>query len=382
MTLWYPVGNSGGGASSNTPGEQTDTIQPQPAAPTPATPVPATPALDAPTPATPVPATPTPDAPTPAAPVPATPAPDAPTPAAPVPATPAPDAPTPAAPVPATPAPDAPTPAAPVPVTPTPAPAVTPTPVPATPVAGVERYITPALWADIFKHTNDPACAGAGFYTYDAFVAATQAFPGFASEGDDASNRRELAAFLAQASHETTGGWATAPDGAQAWGLCFTQEGNGHVSSIYCAPTPKWPCTPGQSYHGRGPLQLSWNYNYGLAGQALGLDLINNPGLVSSVPIVSFKTALWFWMTPQSPKPSAHDVMIGRYQPTADDVAAGRAPGFGWTTLIINGGLECGISTPPQVADRIAYFQRYAAILGVDTGTQNVDCSTQRPYAV
>ncbi|GAB4817844.1 hypothetical protein N2152v2_004890 [Parachlorella kessleri] len=249
-----------------------------------------------------------------------------------------------------------------------------------TPVPTPERYIAPALWADIFKHTNDPACAGAGFYTYDAFVAATQAFPGFASEGDDASNRRELAAFLAQASHETTGGWTTAPDGAQAWGLCFKEEGNGNVGSNYCASTPQWPCTPGQSYHGRGPLQLSWNYNYGLAGQALGLDLINNPGLVSSDPVVSFKTALWFWMTPQSPKPSAHDVMIGRYQPTADDVAAGRAPSFGWTTLIINGGIECGFSTPPQAADRIAYFQRYAAILGVDTGS-NVDCSTERPYA-
>jgi len=61
-------------------------------------------------------------------------------------------------------------------------------------------------------------------------------------------------------------------------------------------------------------------------------------------------------------------------------LAAGRAPGFGWTTLIINGGIECGFSTPPQAADRIAYFQRYAAILGVDTGS-NVNCSTQRPYA-
>lgn len=27
------------------------------------------------------------------------------------------------------------------------------------------------------------------------------------------------------------------------------------------------PCVPGKSYHGRGPMQLSWNYNYGQVGQ-------------------------------------------------------------------------------------------------------------------
>lgn len=34
-------------------------------------------------------------------------------------------------------------------------------------------------------------------------------------------------------------------------------------------------------------------------------------------------------MTAQSPKPSAHDVMAGRWTPTAQDTADGRAPGFG-----------------------------------------------------
>jgi hypothetical protein len=38
---------------------------------------------------------------------------------------------------------------------------------------------------------------------------------------------------------------------------------------------------------------------------------------------------MWFWMTPQSPKPSAHDVMAGRWTPSAADRAAGRKPGFG-----------------------------------------------------
>lgn len=39
--------------------------------------------------------------------------------------------------------------------------------------------------------------------------------------------------------------------------------------------------------------------SYIQAGNALGLDLLNNPDLITSDPVVAFKVALWFWMTPQ-----------------------------------------------------------------------------------
>jgi hypothetical protein len=71
------------------------------------------------------------------------------------------------------------------------------------------------------------------------------------------------------------------------------------------------------------------SYNYQAAGEALGFDGINKPELVAQDPVLAFRTAFWFWMTAQSPKPSAHDVMAGRWTPSAQDTAAGRAPGFG-----------------------------------------------------
>lgn len=37
------------------------------------------------------------------------------------------------------------------------------------------------------------------------FINAVKAFPEFANTGDDATRKREIAAFLAQTSHETTG---------------------------------------------------------------------------------------------------------------------------------------------------------------------------------
>ncbi len=232
--------------------------------------------------------------------------------------------------------------------------------------------ITPALFDQIFLHRATSPCPG-GFYTYAAFAEAARAFPGFASQGTSDDRKREVAAFLANISHETTGGWAAAPDGPYSWGLCFVHEG-GNIDpstlSSYCVASAQYPCASGKKYFGRGPIQLSYNYNYGQAGAALGVDLLNNPDLVGSDPVISFKTALWFWMTAQAPKPSCHDVMIGQFQPSAQDLSAGRKPGFGLTVNIINGGIECNKPTPAQVTDRVGFYQRYCQLFGVSPGTE------------
>ncbi|CAL9116653.1 unnamed protein product [Musa acuminata var. zebrina] len=242
----------------------------------------------------------------------------------------------------------------------------------------VASIISSSLFEQMLKHRNDAACPGKGFYTYNAFIAAANSFSGFGTTGDDATKKREIAAFLAQTSHETTGGWATAPDGPYAWGYCFVQEQN--PSSDYCVASSQWPCAAGKKYYGRGPIQISFNYNYGPAGRAIGSDLLNNPDLVATDATISFKTALWFWMTPQSPKPSCHDVITGSWTPSNADRAAGRLPGYGVTTNIINGGLECGKGYDARVADRIGFYKRYCDLLGVSYG-DNLDCYNQRPFA-
>ena len=89
----------------------------------------------------------------------------------------------------------------------------------------ISRIITKDDWEDLFPYRNDPACKSSknpdgsqiagGFYEYDDFVAAARRFPCFLGSGSDDDKKKEAAAFLAQISHETTGGWATAPGGAQ-----------------------------------------------------------------------------------------------------------------------------------------------------------------------
>ncbi|XP_021609070.1 endochitinase 1 [Manihot esculenta] len=172
-------------------------------------------------------------------------------------------------------------------------------------------------------------------------------------------------------------GWPTAPDGPYAWGYCFVRERS--PPSDYCSPSSTYPCAPGKKYYGRAPIQLSWNYNYGQCGNAIGVGLLNNPDLAATDPVISFKTAIWFWMTPQSPKPSCHNVIIGKWSPTPADSAAGRVPGYGVITNIINGGIECGKGPNDQVKDRIGFYKRYCDILGVSYGS-NLDCHNQRPF--
>lgn len=249
------------------------------------------------------------------------------------------------------------------------------------PACELGELIDTEQWDALFLHKDDPACSG-GIYTYQGLIDAAALYPTFACEGDEATRRRELAAFLAQISHETTGGWAAAPDGPYSWGLCFIEEvgceNNGCPQ--YCdVGNVAYPCAPGVTYHGRGAIQLSWNYNYGQAGDALGVDILGNPDLVKDDSTLAIQTALWFWMTEQLPKPSAHDVMVGNWAPSAEDQALGRLPGFGMTTNIINGGLECSMPGNASVADRVGFLTRYVDLLGTDVG-DNVDCDTMAPY--
>ncbi|XP_057422775.1 chitinase 10 [Lotus japonicus] len=246
------------------------------------------------------------------------------------------------------------------------------------PITPISSLISKSLFDSIFLHKDDSACPAKNFYTYESYIQASKCFPAFGATGSLTTRKREIAAFLAQISHETTGGWATAPDGPYAWGLCFKEEVS--PQSDYCDSTNKeWPCYPGKSYKGRGPIQLSWNYNYGPAGKALGFDGLRNPEIVTNSSLVAFRTSLWFWMTERKPKPSCHNVMIGKYVPTQADIAANRTAGFGLVTNIINGGLECGLSDDGRVNDRIGYFERYAGLFNVDTGP-NLDCAYQKSF--
>lgn len=143
---------------------------------------------------------------------------------------------------------------------------------------GVERYISEELWEIMFSSRSMvPQCeAGRAFFTYEGFVQASKAFPDFANSGDWDTDVREIAAFLATCSQETTGAFTVNQHcGLQSYGGCFPAEnpcGSPDVPCFHygtknddCEKKVGGSCgpVPGQAYYGRGPIQLSYNYNYG-----------------------------------------------------------------------------------------------------------------------
>ncbi|WP_371656602.1 MULTISPECIES: glycoside hydrolase family 19 protein [unclassified Streptomyces] len=187
------------------------------------------------------------------------------------------------------------------------------------------------------------------FYTYAGLTAALSAYPSFANTGSDTGKKQEAAAFLANVSHETGG-------------LVHIVEQNTANYPHYCDTTQPYGCPAGQAaYYGRGPIQLSWNFNYKAAGDALGIDLLHNPNLVQTDAAVAWKTGLWYWNTQNGPGTmTAHNAMVN-------------GAGFGETIRSINGSLECNGKNPAQVQSRINAYQSFTSILGVPTGS-NLSC--------
>lgn len=233
-------------------------------------------------------------------------------------------------------------------------------------------------YEQLFPHHN-------ALYSYEAFIKAAAYFPLFAGEGSPDVRKRELAAFFAHAAHETTNGGPGSAGGTYAWGLFYIEElgcADGHCTTYNTAGTSGWQPAPGKSYHGRGPLQLSYAYNYGQAGADMDLPLLAHPELVSQDGVIAFRAALWFWMKAQPPKPSCHEVICGKWLPSAADKRLGRKPGFGMTINIINGGVECRSKDPEIKAnrqDRIGFYRRFAAAMGT-TVEADCDCANMAPF--
>lgn len=212
----------------------------------------------------------------------------------------------------------------------------------------------------------------------------------FLKEGFKKDRKRELAAFLANLSHETGGGWATAPGGPLRWGLFWNENIAGRTGAnpdafVDPASAELYPGTPGKRYYGRGPIMLSWNFNYGLFSSIIYGDksvLLDQPEIVAADGKIGYMTAILFWMTPQNPKPSAHDVMVGKWKPSALDKFRGLGdPGFGTTIIVLNG-LEAnlGETEGSPVQRRAGHYRDITARTGVDITGEKVDTLGMRPF--
>jgi hypothetical protein len=198
-------------------------------------------------------------------------------------------------------------------------------------------------------------------YTYEGLMRAIAKYPKLCNENNITGNtkdetcKRELATIFAHFNQET--GNHDSNNAIEEWrqGLAAITEGNCDANPSTCdqytaltglsaTAYPADPDNTGVEYYGRGPFQISWNYNYGAFSEILkegdydaNVYLLKNPDAVLDDSETLFFSALWFYMTPQSPKPSMHDVATGYMEPTSFDTTAKLGADFGTTINIING---------------------------------------------
>lgn len=244
-------------------------------------------------------------------------------------------------------------------------------------------------------------------YTYRGFLQAFAKFPAICAtyaDGRDSNAvcRKTLATMVAHFAQETGGhdAHSAIPEWRQA--LVHVREmgwsedrADGYAGE--CNPSTwqgqTWPCgtfadgpNAGRykSYFGRGAKQLSYNYNYGPFSDAMFgtvRTLLDRPDLVADTWL-NLASAAFFYMYPQPPKPSMMHVIDGSWQPNAHDVGNGLVPGFGVTTQIINGGVECGGSSEHlQSQNRITYYKAAAQYFNVPVpGNEVLGCKGMKQF--
>ena len=264
-------------------------------------------------------------------------------------------------------------------------------------VKRVESIINAEDWNYIFPKRSPE-------YTYENFLKAVGKFPAFCGDYDDGRDANQicsksLATMFAHFTQET-GGHTTYSD-VPEWrqGLVYVREmgWNENMKGGYngeCNPDvwqgKTWPCGTFEdgsykSYFGRGAKQLSYNYNYGPFSEAMTGDvrtLLDQPELVANT-WYNLASAVFFFVYPQPPKPSMLHVIDGTWQPNEQDLTSGLKRGFGVTTQIINGGVECGGSVEVQQSlNRINYYKNFSSYLNVDVPEEEVlGCKGMQQFA-
>lgn len=243
-------------------------------------------------------------------------------------------------------------------------------------------------------------------FTFEAFIEAAARYPMFCGEKATSNSnslddvcRMELATFFANSTQETGGNSQWDND----HGCLFHKQSFALVYEVGCnlnpsacsayngqCTDPHWgkvyPCASGQYYFGRGPLQMSWNYNYGAFGLVTTGNVstyLRNPDAIAQTGGLAFLSAFWFYMSPSSPKPSIHETVVGFFTPNSADRQTNNGPNFGTTINIINGGIECGYQTS-QAQKRGNFLKSWMADFGLGNNSYaktGVDCLKNQAFS-
>lgn len=243
-------------------------------------------------------------------------------------------------------------------------------------------------------------------YSYTRFLQAIGKFPAFCgdyTDGRDADAicKKSIVTAFAHFSQETGGHiaidntwdnplaleeWQQALVHVREMGWSEGQEGYTTGCGQNDWQNKRWPCAAGEGYFGRGAKQLSYHFNYGAFSEVMydgdATVLLNNPALVAD-SWLNLASAIWFFLTPQAPKPAMLHVIDRTWTPSQRETDAGIGYGFGTTINVINGGIECGEQNKDkgQPVNRIRYWEGLAKHYQIPVEADEANtCWQQTPY--
>ena len=216
--------------------------------------------------------------------------------------------------------------------------------------SGRLSWFTESMFNSYFPNRNP-------VYTWAAFQEALAKVPDFIPESlGEAKQREELAAVFAHWKQEVADLYYV-EEICGSNGTCLNHYNTDWSGGAY-------PAQPGKSYHGRGAKQLSWPGNYGQFSEYYFGDkmvLLRNPERVMNEGVLAFASSFWFWAV--------------RTESGGPCSRAFWNTGFGATTNIVNGALECGGAYGAQAQARESYYGQYLSKLGAsDSRSYSAGC--------
>ncbi|KAA3676722.1 hypothetical protein P879_02476 [Paragonimus westermani] len=139
-----------------------------------------------------------------------------------------------------------------------------------------------------------------------------------------------------------------------------------------CAYRPGEVRFPVQSYHGRGPGQLTGAADYGMLSEFVFGNpdkLLQNPDILLEDGVLGFMSVIWIWMTKILSKHCPHRAMYW-------DLSSDFSWGFGNTIMAMNKYVKTCTdyrhdhdAVDQEVVQRMYFYRKYACYFGVPVGT-------------
>lgn len=265
------------------------------------------------------------------------------------------------------------------------------------------NYFFPLRDKNSFGNGVDKVVKPSGSYSYKNFLNAAAFYPKFCNEAFDENGnavtdeavlditcKKALSGMFAHFAQEV-GGHDTdyAGSGVQGFSepIPAYRQGLFHMYEMGCdIENPStascgyrscdenlYGCASNEliQYMGRGAKQLSYNYNYITFGQEVfGFDkgdiLKNNPDLIAKDGRLALLSAFFFYMTPQPPKPSMHEIDTKAWVPNKSDIAAKRYRGFGASVMVINAECVSSGNDKAQAQNRFNYYKSFMKDFGIE----------------